>query len=252
MRKFIAFIVFIVAVSGFYYFQFKNPINQQQGDQLFLYEDSFDRLNKDFWFVGEWLTTFDGSRKIDVKNGLLTMPVDEVDRGPFLLSKGIAVTKGDIVTIKRRAKMHYGNEKFTGGMALVQSDEAELRLVTGSEGWSKSIGEAIALVEYVHNYDETSERPGRHIFRVMTPLWEENNEYALIQPRFDEWFEEELIYDTRNQKVTYKLNGEVHKVNSLLLEKPYVKVFMHSYGQYTGHYTKLDSFSIEVTKGSAK
>jgi len=252
MRKFIAFIVFIIAVSSFYYFQFKNPLNQQQGEQLFYYEDSCDRLNDDFWFVGEWLTTFDGSQKVDVKNGLLTLPVDDVDRSPFLLSKGIPVKKGDIVTIKRRVKMHYGNEKFTGGLALVQTDAPELQLVTGSEGWSRSLGEAIAVVEYVHNYDETSERPGRHIFRVMSPLWETDNEYALLQPKFDEWFEEELIYDTRNLKVTYKLNNEVVKINTLLLDKPYVKVFMHSYGQFTGHYTKMDNFSIEVIKGYTK
>ena len=252
MRRFIAFVIFIVSVTGFYYFQFKNPINQQQGEQLYLYEDSCDRLNEEFWFAGEWMTTFDGSNKVEVKNGLLTLPVDEVDRGPFLLSKGIPVKKGDIVTVKRRAKIHYANEKFTGGLALVQSDEPNPTLVTGNEGWSRSLGEAIAVVEYVHNYDESSERPGRHIFRVMTPLWEIDKEYALLEPRFDEWFEETLIYDTRNLKVTYKLNGETVKVNSLLLDKPYVKIFMHSYGQETGHYTKMDSFSVEVTKGYTK
>lgn len=249
MRKFIAFIILIVSVSSFYYLQFKNPLNQQQGEQLFFYEDSCDRLNEEFWFAGEWLTTFDGSKKVDIKNGLLTLAVDEIDRGPFLLSKGIPVKKGDIVTVKRRVKIHYGNEKFTGGFALVQSNEAEADLVTGSEGWSRSLGEAIAVVEYVHNYDETSERPGRHIFRVMSPLWEVDNEYALLDPKFDEWFEEELVYDTRNMKVTYKLNGETVKINSLLLDKPYVKIFMHSYGQFTGHYTKMDNFSVEVTKG---
>jgi len=247
MRKLGLFIVFLLVTVAFIYLNF-NPLKYNNPEASYYYEDEFDRLNDEFWFVGEWRTTFPAYEKVFIKNGILNIPVNATDRGPFLISKGIPVEKGDIVTVKRRAKLHYANENFTGGLALVQTDNPEIELLSNKGGWSKSIGDALVLVEYVHNYDENSKRPGRDIFRVLPPGWENSN-YALFEPKFDEWFEEKIVYDTRNLKITYTLNGNSQKVNGLLLDKPYVKVFMHSYGRYTGHYGKVDDFSIEVKKG---
>ncbi|WP_457753381.1 hypothetical protein, partial [Thermococcus sp.] len=72
--------------------------------------DNFSSLNKNFWFVGEWVTNNGAYDKVRIENGVLVLPVEETDRGPYLLSKPIPVKKGDIVVIERRIYEHYGNE----------------------------------------------------------------------------------------------------------------------------------------------
>lgn len=246
MKKLVIFMVFILSVAGFYYFQF---VEESADVEAFYYYDDFDSLNKEFWYVGEWLTLFDASEKVSIKNGILTIPVNETDRSPFLLSEPIPIQDGDIITIKRRAKMHYGNENFTGGMSVVETDSPAFKPELNSEDWGTSFGNGVVLVEYVHNYDENSQRPGRDIFRVLPPTWKQDHNYAVVDPVFDDWFEEELEIDMRSNKITYSVNGNEVKVNGSPITKDYIRVFMHSYGQYTGHYTKVDWIEISIEHG---
>ncbi len=251
MKKLIAVIIFLVSVSGFYYLHFEKP-RIEQGKNGLEYVDKFDTLNQDFWYVGEWLTTFEASEKVEVKNGFMTLAIEQEDRGPYLLSKGISVKKGDVLKVSRRAKLHYSNERFTAGMALVESPASGLSFVANNESFSKNIGSAVGLVEYVHNYDLGSKRPGRDVFRVMSPYWDTEGAYALLEPKFDDWFEETLTYDTNTSKLIYELNGQKVSVKTCLLEEPYIRVFIHSYGQGVGHSLKMDDFSIKLIKGKDK
>ena len=243
-KKIIAFIIFMGLLGTFYYVQFKEKIVDDK--IVFEYRDDFNELNRDFWFLGEWQTMDAIYDKVDIKNGILNLEVKETDRGPFLLSKPFPISKGDVLTVKRRVKIHYSNNNFTGGLAITQTDESDVKPVANDENWARSLGQAAMLVEYVHNYNEKITRPGRDLFRVLPPTWESDDNYAVVEPIFDDWFEEEIIYDTRTNKITYKINGKEFKVNGLEIDKPNLRIFMHSYGWYTDHYVKIDWIEIKV------
>ncbi len=242
-RRLIVLVLFVAIVSTFYYFQF---IEGEAEVASYTFRDDFKGINRDFWYIGEWQTMFTAYDKVTIRNDILTAEVTETDRGPFMLSKPIPVTEGDVITIKRRAKLHYANDNFTGGLAIVQTSDEELKPVVMENDWGRSIGDGVALVEYVHSYNEDSERPGRDIFRVMGPGWKTENAYAVLEPTFDDWFEEELVFDTRTNQILYKIGGKEYRVNGEAITRPYIRVFMHAYGWETGHYMKLDWFEIKV------
>ena len=53
-------------------------------------------------------------------------------------------------------------------------------------------------------------------------------------------------------RVDYSINDEddpiEYTVDGSELNYEYIRVFMHSYGYYTGHYNKLDWVEINVTR----
>jgi len=243
LKKIFALMMFVLLIVGFYFYQFEN-LNKPM--DVYVYKDDFKTINRDFWYVGEWETGFPAYDKVNVKNGILTLSVDETDRCPYLLSKPLEVANGDVITIERRVKLHYANEHFTGGFALLQTDESILKPKIMNNDWAKSLGEGALLIEYTHNYSKSAERPGRDIFRILPPTWKEGYNYAVAEPIFDDWFVEKLIYDTRNNKITYILNGKEYKVNGLNINKKYIRIFTHPYGWFTGHYMKIDWIKIKI------
>lgn len=242
-RRIIVLVLFIALVGSFYYFQF---VHESPEPVQYTFRDDFKGIDRDFWYIGEWETMFQAYDKVSVRNDILTAETTETDRGPFLLTKPIPISEGDVVTIRRRVKLHYANDKFTGGMAIVQTQDEDLKPVVLENNWGRSLGSAVALVEYVHNYDQSSERPGRDIFRVMGPNWKQDDAYAVIEPTYDDWFEEKLVFDTRSNQILYTLGDKEYRVNSVPITAPNIRVFMHAYGAHTGHSMKLDWFDIEV------
>ncbi|BEP29852.1 hypothetical protein [Helicovermis profundi] len=243
IKRIVALLLFIGLIIGFYFYQFNN-LNRTK--VAFTYEDDFNTINRDFWYVGEWETGFPAYDRVNTKNGILTLEDDETDRGPYLLSKPLPVVAGDVITIERRIKLHYANDHFTGGFALMQTNSDNLKPKIIDNDWVKSLGEGAVLVEYTHNYNKKATRPGRDIFRILPPNWKQDYNYQVTDPIFDDWFEEKLIYDTRNNKITYILNGKEYKVNGVNINKKNIRIFTHSYGWFTGHYMKIDWIKIKI------
>lgn len=241
MRKIIGFIVFI-AIAGGYYFFIYNP---NATNVKVSFRDDFETINREFWFVGEWQTNDPKFSDVKINDGILSLKVEDTDRGPYLLSKPLAIEEDYVISIKRRVKINYANDYFTGGLALFQTDSADIRPNT-TMAWKDSFGDAAVLVEYVHNYNPDNIRPGRDIFRVLPPTWEVANSARLIKPIFDEWFEEKLIYDMRMNRISYIINGEEYHTSGFKLDRDYVRFFMHSYGWYTGHNIDIDWIEVEI------
>lgn len=229
---------------------FVDRINTEaQDDIAFSYRDEFNTIDREFWYVGEWQTLFTAYDKVAVKNGILNLEVLDTDRGPFMLSKPIELLKGDVLTVKRRVKIHYTNDNFTGGFAILETEDLNLKpFVPNQSDWSDSLGNGVVLVEHVHNFDEESERPGRDVFRVLTPTWEKNRNYLVVEPIFDDWFEETIRYNTNNNTITYSINDDEYTVRGSKLNFENIRVFMHSYGFYTGHSNKIDWLEISIKR----
>jgi hypothetical protein len=242
LKRLIVFLVFIAFSFGVYEFVIKE---KEEPLPSFNYRDDFEKLDRDFWYVGEWQTYYSAYDKAKLNNGILKLEIDEVDKGPILLSKPIAVENGNILTIKRRVKMTYSNDHFTGGMALLEtSDEGLIPSALNDE--HTTLGNGLVLVEYVHSFEETSKRPGSNVFRILPRTWEVDDNYELTEPLFGQWFEEELIYDTINKTITYKLDGEVYVVKSQEMLKESIRIYIHGYGYETGHVVEIDWIEISV------
>lgn len=214
----------------------------------FYLKDEFDTLNSENWYVGEWGTGFPKPDKVELKDGILTARVNETDRGPFMLSKPIEIKANTLITIKRKVKLSYGNNQFTGGLSLIQTSSKNVDPVLVDKDWYKNFGQPFLLMEYVHSADETSTRPGKHNFRLLVPDWETTENYALTDPIFGEWFEETLTFDCNTGRVTYTNGGKLLVLKGYRPTEPYFRVFMHPYGFYTGHEMKLDWVEIKVTQ----
>ncbi|MCT4633276.1 MAG: hypothetical protein N4A76_11095 [Firmicutes bacterium] len=245
MKKILGFLL-IIAISASV-FMVRTWYEENKEDDFF-YRDTFDSLNKDFWYVGEWKTMFEADDKAILEDSKIKLVVNETDRGPFLLSKPLEIEKGDIISVKRKIKVMYNNNNFSGGFALLGTDEEEIRPKILEDKWSRGLGNGIVLIEYVHNYLEESVRPGRDIFRVLPPTWDKYNNYEIIEPIFDEWFEEELIYNTEIGSIRYIINGTEYSVKGLPFTKKYIRIFTHSYGYYTGHSMEIDWVEIEIKR----
>jgi len=243
MRKLIAIVIFGALVYGLYHY---GLIGFKEEPFSYHYFDDFETLNREFWYAGEWETFFPAYDKVIMEDGSVNLTVNQTNRGPFLLTEPIEIREGSIVHIRRKALVHYGNENFTGGFALLQTNDDDLRPEVLNDNGGSGLGKGLALIEYVHNYNEDSTRPGRDIFRFMMPNWEEQKNYELIDPIFDEWFTEELTYNTENGIITYQINDEIHTLRGFSLKENYIRVFMHSYGRNTGHSMKMEYFEVEV------
>lgn len=241
MRKLLSFVVFAAIVAGYYFFLY-DPVDSKV---VLDYTDNFETLNREFWYLGEWQTKRSKLNEVDIQDNILSLRVREVDRGPFLLSRPIKVEEDYVIKFRRRLKITYANDRFTGGLTMFQTN-SDFMAPDYNMSWEDSFGDAAVLVEYVHDYNEESTRPGRHIFRVLPPTWEAMDSARLIKPIFNEWFEEELIYDTRMNRITYKINGKEYHTGGLKLDKDYIRFFTHAYGADIGHDMEIDWINIKV------
>lgn len=241
MKKIIVFALFALLAFTVFRLDIKEYQTEKVPETIY---DSFQKLNRSMWFVGEWGTFFSAYDKVIIDDGVLEIPVNEVDRGPFLISKPIPIGDKGIIQIKRKALVHYGNNQFTGGFAVYETNSEDF-IASVDENGRNNFGNGLVLVEYVH--DEDSNRPGRDTFRVLAPDWEDNKNYVLAEPLFNQWFIEELIIDRFTGRIIYKVNGKEYTLKGRPITSDYIRIFMHSYGKYTGHFIKVDYIETTLT-----
>ncbi|NJE75893.1 hypothetical protein [Thermococcus sp. ES12] len=211
--------------------------------------DDFTDLDTARWFVGEWETNRPAYDKVRIEDGVLVIPVEETDRGPYLASRPIEVNRGDIVVIERKALVHYGNEYFQGELMVYQTNYSGITPPSEISGhWTSWFGSFLFGIHYYHYYEpQENYVPVKDGFALTGPDWRDSGNYVTTEPVWDEWFTERIVYNTENGRVTYYLNGkEVGSVRAASYSSKYVRLFIHSYGWYTGHYTKMDWIKVSV------
>lgn len=241
MKKLIVFLLFIALVWGLYSFRVIKP--RESID--IVYRDSFSSLDTGFWFVGEWQTHKRVPHKIVIEDGALKMAVHETDLGPYLVSKPIPLEGKTVIYIKRKVYQHYGNDAYTGGLALFETDDTKL-VPEPRDDTSLNLGNALFLVEYVHDLRENQTRPGTDVFRVLPTDWRVSDGVLLVDPIFDEWYIEEIEYHVNSGKLTYTVNGKAYGTRTQIMKADNFRLFMHAYGAFTGHYVKMEYLDIKL------
>lgn len=239
-------LLLVLAIAGAAFYFYQSGTFTIHDAPLNGFRDEFDTIDRDHWYIGEWRTNKPAYEKAVLMDGIVNLKIQETDRGPYLLTEVFEVKDPSVITIKRRAQVNFGNDRFMGGLALLQTDRDQFKPQVVEEGADMAFGNGIVLVEYVHNLDPLSRRPGQDAFRVMMPDWQSDGNYKVLAPIFGQWFEEALIYNTKTGQVVYRLNDKEYTLRGFAMSKKFFRVFMHGYGSGVGHSLKMDWFEVEV------
>lgn len=213
--------------------------------QVFRFDFDSDENLDGFWLVSKFGTFERNSELIKIKDGSLILYSSDNEPMPMFLSKPLDVPPGYVIQVKRKVRITKGDSVLAGGLALYQTNDEELIPRPHSGQWASAIGEGIGLVEYSYDLYRKEKRPGKNVFRLLAADWEVNDNYELLKPMYDEWFEEELSFDTRTHTLHYRVNDRDYYLGSYQMDKNAARVLMHSYG--TGNDNKIEIDYIEIT-----
>jgi len=248
MRK--IFVLVLLVISGVLFYNILT--HEKVTDNIESYRFEFDTMDKDFWLVSEWDSYKRSYDIVTMQNGILKLSADAKGVMPFMLSKPLELQSKDVLTIKRKVKFSHGAESFAGGLALYQTTDLELMPEPSDGSWFSALGDGIVLIEYSYNLTNTSDRPGRDVFRFLASDWEYNDNYQIISPVYDEWVEETLIFDMRSNQMIYKLGEKEYKLYSYKLDKSAIRILMHPYGTGTGNVIEVDYVEVTIEDKSSK
>jgi len=208
------------------------------------FRDDFNSFNSAVWEAYEWKTLRRVNGSSLVRNGVLDLACNRVDQSPFISSKPIPINVGEVFTLRRRVKAHYANNYFEGGIWFYQTDGSNVQMPANRAAWLSAFGRGLFQVTY---YNYVYEKPGvrqyvpaKHGFVLAGTKWKQLRNYGVLQPTWDQWFVEEIIYDPATAVVRYRVNGQEITAKSAPLNSPYIRFIMHSYGWYTGHDVQVD------------
>lgn len=251
MRKqglFFALIVFVTAVS--LYFHFKENGASLSVDSR-VYREDFEKEpllkneeDKDFWFYADMENDEQISGKKPIKNGKFILKRIEGDKNPYLLSRPIKIKKKQIVKIKRRLKLTPSDKYYSAGLVLFQTPEK--RLIVNNDA-KLPYGAALVMVEYVSNVSDESKRPGKKGTRVLTPEWKNDRNFKVLETIFDEFFEEELSYNSSTGEIVYKNPKGEYSYKTSKLSTDMIRIWMHSYGNSSEQSVEIDWVELSVT-----
>lgn len=213
--------------------------------QVFRFDFDSDENLDDFWLVSKFGTFERNSDLIRIKDGCLVLYSADGGSIPMFLSKPLDVPPGYVIQIKRKVRITRGEGILSGGFALFQTNDEVSVPKLDSGQWASAIGEGIGLVEYSYDLYRKEKRPGKNVFRFLAADWEFNDNYELLKPIYNEWFEEELSFDTRTHTLHYKVNDRDYYLGSYQMDKNAARVLMHCYG--TGNENKIEIDYVEIT-----
>ena len=229
----------------------------------FQYHDDFNTLNRDFWLifptgghdrVGPFPPRYDLGI---LSNGTLSLPVEETDNGPELITKPIAITPDSVITVSWRARVHYGNEYFAGSVyfllvnypSMYPSSDYSIPPFQYLDPSTNQYKTATIAGVYYRNYVYNNYPPprGGNSFGIC------GYEECLVSPPiWDQWFTNKVEINFPEKKVRFwqnsQLIGEVPMNPSLdPATLPYIRIWFSPYGWWTGHKMDLDWFDISVS-----
>ncbi|MCI5180771.1 MAG: hypothetical protein D3911_15925 [Candidatus Electrothrix sp. AW3_4] len=170
----------------------------------------------------------------------VTLYQDRTDNGPSLTSIGFKKVSGKKLKITRTALMHShisnsymgGDEFFTSVMGIYESDSS------GRKGISTLLN--LPPLCKVHYMDYEYQRDWDNF------IFNDSNDSSNFLPSvWDADFEETFIYNPENGEASYEMNGNRVEAQCEPLTLEFLKIYINTYGWWTGHYTKIKSFKLE-------
>ncbi len=239
-RMFLSVLVFVLFVSV--YFFFLKPMFVTE-DEVVNKVDDFTLMDNEFWYVGSMSDHRELKGQADIEKGVLILKKIATGEDLYLLSKPIPLGKKQILTVKRRIKVNPGKEYFSGGLVFFQTS-AKTRLINPAE--KHPMGSAFSIIEYVYDPAGSGIRPGTKNIRILSPDWQETKSYELVDPVFNKWFDEEIVYNSYTGQLDYTVNGETYSVFVPIITDDSIRIWMHAYGNSKNQQIEVDNFEIKL------
>lgn len=213
-------------------------------------------LDRTIWFAtrGSWKDNFGEGKAYDasgivVTGDEITLQADRTDQVAVLYRKPIIVPSGSTVILRRQVYVHAANRKFEACLTAfgVNDDDLSAR--------KPPISECLFNVGY-KNFDyETDQNffaltdgrvypPGPGKFAGGTA--------PTTSPLWDQWFDEEIRYNSRTGETVCLLNGKERlRLMARPLTQPKLKLMLHPYGWNTGHFVRIRNLTISTVPGKS-
>lgn len=242
MNKLKSLLIFLsfALVVGVYYFVVSPML--ASGHRTFYFADDFSTIKKDFWYAASMEDNKELRIQDFIKTKLILRKYDN-HGDVYFLTKPIPMTKKQVLSIKRKVRIQPGEEYFSGGLALFQTS-SKYRVIDPANKYP--FGSAISLVEYVSNSEGGNERPGNHNIRILAPDYKQTGNYLLLDPVFNKWFEEEIVYSAEDGKLKYIIDGEEENFMTAPLSDSFIRLWMHAYGNSKVQEIEVENIEIEV------
>jgi hypothetical protein len=196
----------------------------------FLFTDDFQDNNID---SSKW--EYSGN-SVTEESGIMKVEAEIIDQVGLLKSKWISVNTEKPLIITRRTKVHYENQYFDGGMSI-HLDQLP--------------GFGISYCNYAYTGNNEIQRFGFFLSRNGASAHSGANQEDvsdLIDPIWDEWFLEKMIYNPVSGLLEYFINDEkrieynVGGISSA--ESAMMQIEFSTWGWWTGHYHYFDDFIV--------
>ena len=200
-----------------------------------------DGINQKQWFaeraqpegVEDWSA-------VDFSIPYVTLYQDRTDNGPALTSIGLKKVSGKKLKITRTALIHSHitnsymgkDEFFTGSMGIFESNSSERKGVSALLGLPPLCQVKYMDYEYQGDWDNFI-------------LDDHNNPSNFVPSVWDAEFKETFIYNPANGEASYEVNGNRVEAQCKPLNLEFLRIYIGTYGWWTGHYTKIKSFQTE-------
>jgi chitodextrinase len=200
----------------------------------------FDDFNDNYIEPNKW--TYGGNTVIE-EEGMMKVETTVTDQGGWLRSKLIDISHENVLTITRKTKVHYANQYFDGRFEIYLDQAPHSTF---------GISYANYAYSYVGNGWDECPKFGFFVFRngANTHICSDQDDVSeRIEPVWDEWFDEKIVYNPNTGVLEYFINEEKKiefNVGVLPVMDSYKIWFnFHTWGWWTGHYQYFDDIAIK-------
>lgn len=208
-------------------------VNDNGGSSLGIFDDDF---NDGVIDTVKWPIV--SSNGVYENEGLFKTIRDITDQGGDAATKPIDINNQNPITIERRVKIHYANAYYDGIFSVFIENADDHNF-------------GIAYANYSYEPGDSCAKFGFFIYRNNANPHSEQGQVDVsdrIEPVWDEWFDEKIIYNPSSGILEYFINNEKrmeYNVGPLpLLDQYKIRLQIGNWGWWTGHYQYIDDLKI--------
>jgi PEP-CTERM motif-containing protein len=194
-----------------------------------------DDFNDNFIDPLKW--QYYGNRVVE-ENGIMKVEVTVTDQEGHLESDWIDINPTETLVIQRRLNVHYANQYYDG-FFHIHLDQAP------------DVTFGINYDNYSYSNESLVPKFGFYLTRnnARAPQLDHQTDVSdRIDPIWDEWFYEKMIYYPDTGILEYFINEQMQMAFfvGLLPDLPSysIKLYDHNHAWYTGHYQHFDDISV--------
>jgi serine/threonine-protein kinase len=172
------------------------------------------------------------------EDGQLRLTASVTDVTSWARTLPIPIDPTRPLAVSRRVKVHAANAYFDSLMSLNITGYPERRFgVSYANYHYTGSGECVTVGFSLFRFDANAHRYADR----------QRNASQLIEPLWDRWFEEKLVYDPLTGEVRYFIDGALrlsYNVGPLPPNASSVTISFMTWGWYTGHFQHLDNLVV--------